>query len=169
MRCLDGVVTGRTGDGGIDATIREDKLGLDEVYESKPRSPPAEARWALATFGNLVGALVGAHARKGVFGTTADFTASAKDFAAQDPGRVVLNGFRCTAGVPFWQQGYTNLTGASRGGLVLPEQSPNVADVLAQDLAGVGFSLVLDRQAAVVIQALELAQQWLKINHSLPQ
>ena len=85
-----GRVTGRTGDGGIDATIREDKLGLDEVYESKPRSPPAEARWALATFGNLVGALVGAHARKGVFGTTADFTASAKDFAAQDPGRVVL-------------------------------------------------------------------------------
>ena len=104
-----GCVTGRTGDGGIDATIREDKLGLDEVYESKPRSPPAEARWALATFRNLVGALVGAHARKGVFGTTADFTASAKDFAAQDPGRVVLNGFRCTAGVPFWQQGYTNL------------------------------------------------------------
>ena len=27
-----GRVTGRTGDGGIDGTIKEDKLGLDEVY-----------------------------------------------------------------------------------------------------------------------------------------
>ena len=58
--------------------------------------------------------------------------------------------------------------GADRGP-ALPEQAPQVGDVLAQDLAGVGFSLVLDGQAAVVIQALELAQQWLKINHSLPQ
>ena len=43
----------------------------------------------------FVGALVGAHAQKGVFVTTADFTASAKDLAAQDPKRVV----RCDVGV----------------------------------------------------------------------
>ena len=62
----------------------------------------------------------------------------------------------------------SNRAGAA-GGANLPEQAPHVGDVLAQDLAGVGFSLVLDGQAAVVIQALELAQQGLKINHSLPQ
>ena len=82
-----GRVTGRTGDGGIDGIIREDKLGLDEVY--------IQAKKYASTVGvgelrNFVGALVGARAQKGVFVTTADFTTKAKEFSAQSPKRIVL-------------------------------------------------------------------------------
>lgn len=36
-----GRVTGGTGDGGIDGTIREDALGLDEVYVQAKKSSHA--------------------------------------------------------------------------------------------------------------------------------
>ena len=89
-----GRVTGRTGDGGIDGTIKEDKLGLDEVYV-QAKKYASGSTVGVGDVRNFVGALVGAHAQKGVFVTTADFTASAKDFAAQNPNRVVLiNGRR---------------------------------------------------------------------------
>ena len=89
-----GRVTGRTGDGGIDGTIKEDKLGLDEVYV-QAKKYASGSTVGVGDVRNFVGALVGAHAQKGVFVTTADFTASAKDFAAQNPKRVVLiNGRR---------------------------------------------------------------------------
>lgn len=84
-----GRVTGRTGDGGIDGTIKEDKLGLDEVY-IQAKKYASESAVGVGEIRNFVGALVGAHAQKGVFVTTADFTRSAKDFAAQNPKRVVL-------------------------------------------------------------------------------
>ena len=87
-------MTGRTGDGGIDGTIKEDKLGLDEVYV-QAKKYASGSTVGVGDVRNFVGALVGAHAQKGVFVTTADFTASAKDFAAQNPKRVVLiNGRR---------------------------------------------------------------------------
>ena len=89
-----GRVTGRTGDGGIDGTIKEDKLGLDEVYV-QAKKYASESTVGVVDVRNFVGALVGAHAQKGVFVTTADFTNSAKDFASQNPTRVVLiNGRR---------------------------------------------------------------------------
>ena len=89
-----GRVPGRTGDGGIDGTIKEDKLGLDEVYV-QAKKYASGSTVGVGDVRNFVGALVGAHAHKGVFVTTADFTASAKDFAAQNPKRVVLiNGRR---------------------------------------------------------------------------
>lgn len=89
-----GYVTGRTGDGGIDGTIKEDKLGLDEVYV-QAKKYAGGSTVGVSEIRNFVGALVGAHAQKGVFVTTADFTGKAKDFAAQNPKRVVLiNGRR---------------------------------------------------------------------------
>ena len=84
-----GRVTGQTGDGGIDGTIKEDKLGLDEVYVQAKKYARGSTVGA-GELRNFVGALVGAHAQKGVFVTTADFTASAKKFAAQSPKRIVL-------------------------------------------------------------------------------
>ena len=84
-----GRVTGRTGDGGIDGTIKEDKLGLDEVYVQAKKYASGSTVGA-GELRNFVGALVGAHAQKGVFVTTADFTAAAKKFAAQSPKRIVL-------------------------------------------------------------------------------
>ena len=82
-----GRVTGRGGDGGIDGIIREDKLGLDEVYIQAKKYASGVGVGELR---NFVGALVGARAQKGVFVTTADFTASAKEFSAQSPKRIVL-------------------------------------------------------------------------------
>jgi len=89
-----GRVTGGAGDGGIDGTIKEDKLGLDEVY-LQAKKYASGSTVGVGELRNFVGALVGAHAQKGVLVTTADFTASAKAFAAQSPKRVVLiNGRR---------------------------------------------------------------------------
>ena len=89
-----GRVTGRTGDGGIDGTIREDKLGLDEVYIQAKKYASGSTVGA-GDVRNFVGAHVGAHAQKGVFVTTSDFSNSARDFAARSPKRVVLiNGRR---------------------------------------------------------------------------
>ena len=89
-----GRVTGGTGDGGIDGTIKEDKLGLDEVY-LQAKKYASGSTVGVGELRNFVGALVGARAQKGVLVTTADFTASAKDFAIQSPKRVVLiNGRR---------------------------------------------------------------------------
>ena len=85
-----GRVTGQTGDGGIDGTIKEDKLGLDEVYVQAKKYASGSTVGA-GELRNFVGALVGAHAQKGVFVTTADFTASAKKFAAQSPKRMCLS------------------------------------------------------------------------------
>ena len=82
-----GHVTGRGGDGGVDGIIREDKLGLDEVYIQAKKYAGGVGVGELR---NFVGALVGARAQKGVFVTTADFTASAKEFSAQSPKRIVL-------------------------------------------------------------------------------
>ena len=89
-----GRVTGGAGDGGIDGTIKEDRLGLDEVY-LQAKKYAGGSTVGVGELRNFVGALVGARAQKGVLVTTADFTASAKAFAAQSPKRVVLiNGRR---------------------------------------------------------------------------
>ena len=84
-----GAVTGRSGDGGIDGTIKEDALGLDEVYVQAKKY--AEGR----TVGegdvrNFVGAIDVANTTKGVFVTTADFTKSAKAYVERSSKRIVL-------------------------------------------------------------------------------
>ena len=82
-----GRVTGGAGDGGIDGIIREDQLGLDEVYIQAKKFA---GRVGVGELRNFVGALVGACAQKGVFVTTADFTAGAKELSAQSQKRIVL-------------------------------------------------------------------------------
>lgn len=85
---------GKSGDGGIDGIIDEDRLGLDMIYiqakrwqfESKVSRPNIQA---------FVGALVGKHATKGVFITTSDFTDEAIKFVKEIGTKVVLiNGER---------------------------------------------------------------------------
>ena len=84
-----GQVTGRPGDGGIDGIIRQDKLGLDEIYLQARRYAENQTvgRSALQQF---VGAIDGTGATKGVFVTTANFTKGAKDYVEQSPKRIVL-------------------------------------------------------------------------------
>lgn len=66
-----GRVIGRSGDGGIDAIIREDKLGLYEIYLQAKRwkntVPGSEVR-------DFVGSLQVKNTKKGVFITTSDFS-----------------------------------------------------------------------------------------------
>ncbi len=75
-----GRAVGRTGDGGIDGIIKEDRLGLDVVYIQAKRWENTVGRPEIQKF---AGALQGNRARKGVFITTAGFSKEARDFAGQ--------------------------------------------------------------------------------------
>lgn len=74
-----GEVTGRSGDGGIDGIIGEDKLGLDVIHIQAKRWDKGNnvGRKELQSF---VGALAGQSGRKGVFITTSSFTKDAMDY-----------------------------------------------------------------------------------------
>lgn len=80
---------GKSGDGGVDGVINEDVLGLDRVYVQAKRHAPGNSigRPEVQAF---VGSLVGLGASKGVFVTTAGFSAQAIDFASRIPQRVIL-------------------------------------------------------------------------------
>lgn len=84
-----GRVTGRSGDGGIDGTIREDKLGLDEVY-LQAKKYAAGKTVGESDLRNFAGAIDAAGTSKGVFVTTAAFTHAAKDYVSRSPKRIVL-------------------------------------------------------------------------------
>ena len=84
-----GRVTGRSGDGGIDGTIREDALGLDEVYVQAKKYAEGNSVGE-GDLRNFAGAIDAAGTTKGVFVTTAGFTRAAKDYVARSPKRIVL-------------------------------------------------------------------------------
>lgn len=83
-----GVALGKPHDGGIDGVIKEDKLGLDQIYIQAKR-------WKDTNVGSsevqsFVGALAGVKARRGVFITTSKFTREAINYAASLENRVIL-------------------------------------------------------------------------------
>ena len=82
-----GRAVGRSGDGGIDGVINEDRLGLDAIYLQAKRWEGSVGRPDIQQF---VGALAGQRANKGVFITTSRFTQEAKDYAASSNYKVVL-------------------------------------------------------------------------------
>jgi len=66
-------------DGGIDGTIDEDKLGLDQIYiQAKRYSENTVGRPKIQGF---LGAMTGGGCKKGVFVTSSTFTNDAKRFA----------------------------------------------------------------------------------------
>lgn len=75
-----GKAIGRSGDGGVDGIIKEDRLGLDTIYlqakrwTDKPVGRPDVQQFA--------GALAGHGATKGIFITTSEFTKDARDYAS---------------------------------------------------------------------------------------
>ena len=84
-------VIGRSGDGGIDGIIDEDRLGLDAIYIQAKRWEGIVGRPEIQKF---VGALQGQRAHKGVFITTSDFTKEALEYVKNISNKVVLmNGF----------------------------------------------------------------------------
>jgi restriction system protein len=78
---------GRSGDGGIDGIINEDKLGLDVVYVQAKRW---EGQVSSPVVNAFVGALVGRNASKGVLITTSSFSQPAITFAQAVAMKVVL-------------------------------------------------------------------------------
>ena len=84
-----GQVTGRSGDGGIDGTIREDALGLDEVYV-QAKKYAAGSTVGEGDLRNFAGAIDAAGTTKGVFVTTAGFSKSAQRYVKLSPKRIVL-------------------------------------------------------------------------------
>ena len=82
-----GQAIGRSGDGGIDGVIKEDRLGLDFIYVQANRWENTIQRPQLQGF---AGALLGRNAQRGVFITTSDFSKGAVDFAKSLPTNIVL-------------------------------------------------------------------------------
>jgi restriction system protein len=79
---------GRSGDGGIDGIIKEDKLGLDYVYIQAKR-------WDQTTVGRptvqaFAGSLDEQKARKGVMITTSQFSQDARTFVSRIEKKIVL-------------------------------------------------------------------------------
>ena len=78
---------GRTGDGGIDGIIKEDRLGLDVVLiQAKRWEDPVGA----PVVRDFAGSLEGQRARKGVLITTSRFTPDALDYVTRIEKRIVL-------------------------------------------------------------------------------
>lgn len=87
---------GRSGDGGVDGIINEDRLGLDRVYIQAKRYAPDNSV-GRADVQAFVGSLVGLGASKGVFVTTSTFSNQAQEFVRHLSQRVILiDGARLT-------------------------------------------------------------------------
>lgn len=82
-----GQALGKSGDGGIDGIVKEDKLGLDTIYLQAKRwensVPVKEIR-------DFTGALASKKARKGIFITTSTFPPSVYEFVTQVEYKIVL-------------------------------------------------------------------------------
>jgi restriction system protein len=82
-----GQTLGKSGDGGIDGVIKEDRLGLDVIYLQAKRWEGTVGRPEIQKF---AGALQGQRAKKGIFLTTSCFSAEATQYASFIDSRIVL-------------------------------------------------------------------------------
>lgn len=82
-----GKVVGKSGDGGIDGIIKQDKLGLDVIYVQAKRWKDGVGSPEIMKFS---GSLTKRHANRGVFITTSTFTKDALDFVEAMPQKIVL-------------------------------------------------------------------------------
>lgn len=82
-----GKAIGRSGDEGLDGIIKEDHLGLDNIYIQAKRWEATVGRPEIQKF---AGALQGQRARKGIFITTSDFSKEAQDYVSRIDSKVVL-------------------------------------------------------------------------------
>jgi len=84
-----GKAIGKSGDEGIDGTIKEDKLGLDIIYIQAKR-------WQIGNvvgrpeIHKFIGALAGQGAKKGIFITTSSFTRDALEYVPKNETKIVL-------------------------------------------------------------------------------
>jgi len=83
----DGTVTGKSGDGGIDGVIKQDKLGLDEIYLQAKKwentVPVNEIR-------DFAGSLSSKKTKKGIFITTSTFSRDTQEFVKSVDSKIIL-------------------------------------------------------------------------------
>lgn len=82
-----GKAVGKSGDGGIDGIINEDRLGLDVIYLQAKRWDGTVGRPAIQAF---AGSLEGVRGRKGVFITTSTFSNDARSYVGTIEKKIVL-------------------------------------------------------------------------------
>ena len=82
-----GKAMGKSGDGGIDGIINEDKLGLDVIYLQAKRW---ENVVPLKEIRDFTGALASKKAKKGIFITTSSFPKSVYEFVGQVEYKIIL-------------------------------------------------------------------------------
>jgi restriction system protein len=82
-----GQAVGKAGDGGIDGIIKEDRLGLDIIYIQAKRWENVVGSPEIQKF---AGALLGNHAKKGIFITTSSFTKGAIEYVSHIEGKIIL-------------------------------------------------------------------------------
>ncbi len=84
---IDHKVLGRTGDGGIDGVVKEDKLGLDEIYFQAKRWQNTVPIHQVRDF---VGALSSKKSKKGIFITSSTFSSDTYDFVKNIDAKIIL-------------------------------------------------------------------------------
>lgn len=84
---IDHKVLGRTGDGGIDGVIMEDKLGFDEIYFQAKRWKGTVPIHQVRDF---AGALLAQKSRKGIFITASDFSNDAYEYVKNIDAKIIL-------------------------------------------------------------------------------
>lgn len=82
-----GQAVGKSGDGGIDGIIKEDKLGLDVIHIQAKRWQNTVGRPEIQSF---AGSLDGVKAKKGIFITTSGFSPEARSYVDKIEKRIVL-------------------------------------------------------------------------------
>jgi restriction system protein len=78
---------GKSGDGGIDGIIKEDRLGLDVIYIQAKRWENTVGRPDIQKF---AGALQGQRAKKGIFITTSSFSGESREYVKYIDTRIIL-------------------------------------------------------------------------------
>lgn len=84
-----GEAIGKTGDGGIDGIIKEDRLGLDSVY-IQAKCWNGNKSVGSPDIQQFAGALQAHRARKGVFITTSRFSQDARVFVSKIDSKIIL-------------------------------------------------------------------------------
>ncbi len=82
-----GQVLGKSGDGGVDGVIKEDRLGLDMIYVQAKRWDSVVGRPVVQAF---AGSLEGLRAKRGVLITTSSFSQDAQNYVDKIEKRIVL-------------------------------------------------------------------------------
>ena len=83
----DAEAVGRSGDGGIDGIIKEDKLGLDLIHVQAKRQ---QDNVRVGIVRDFTGSLDSKGARKGIFISTSNFTQPAKDFVDEVSSKRII-------------------------------------------------------------------------------